>query len=100
MSAAASSPLKAAKPSRAGLGCAIPFGLLFAAVGLVAFWFISLSPLLRSAASAAWVETPCEILSSELESHSDSDGATYRVAIRYRYAVSYTHLTLPTICSV
>jgi hypothetical protein len=81
----AASPLKPAKSSRAGLGCAIPFGLLFATVGLAAFWFISLNPLLSAVKSAGWVETPCEILSSELERHSDSDGSTYRVAVRYRY---------------
>jgi hypothetical protein len=85
MSAAPASPLESAKASRAGLGCAVPFGLLFAAIGLVAFWFVTLRPLLRSAASADWVETPCEILSSELERHADSDGDTYRVAVRYRY---------------
>ncbi|MBC8011870.1 MAG: DUF3592 domain-containing protein [Burkholderiales bacterium] len=85
MSASSSSPLAVTQPSRATLGCAIPFGLLFATVGFVAFWHVSLHPLLRAAASARWVETPCEILSGELESHSDSDGSTYRVAIRYRY---------------
>ena len=83
--AASASPLESAKPSRAGLGCAIPFGLLFGAIGLFAFWFVTLRPLIRSAASADWVETPCEILSSELERHADSDGDTYRVAVRYRY---------------
>ncbi len=79
-------PTPAARTHRAlGLGCAIPFGLLFALVGLVAFWFITLRPALQSAASAGWVETPCEILSSDLAVNSDSDGSTYRVDIRYRY---------------
>lgn len=71
--------------SRAGLGCAIPFGLLFAAIGLAAFWFLTLRPLMRVSASAHWIETPCEIIASELEQKSDSDSTTYRVAIRYRY---------------
>ena len=85
MSTASASPLKAAKSSRAGLGCVIPFGLLFGAIGLAAFWFVSLRPILRAIDSAGWIETPCEILSSELEHHSGSDSTTYRVAIRYRY---------------
>lgn len=86
MSNAASSPLAPTKPQRAvGLGCAVLFGGFFALVGLAAFWFVTARPLLRSAASAAWVEAPGVILSSELESKSDSDGTTYRVAIRYRY---------------
>ena len=92
--AASASPLESAKSSRAGLGCAIPFGLLFGAIGLFAFWFVTLRPLLRSAASVDWVETPCEILASELERHADSDGATYRVAIRYRYEWPPRHLAV------
>ena len=80
------SPLEPAKPARIGLGCAIPFGLLFTIIGLFAFWQVTLRPVLWSIASSRWVETPCEIVASELESHSDSDSSTtYRVAIRYRY---------------
>lgn len=78
-------PARSTASARAGLGCAIPFGLLFAAAGLAAFWFITLRPLLQMSASADWIETPCEIIASELKSSSDSDGTTYRVAIRYRY---------------
>ena len=85
MSAAPASPIEKAKPSRSGLGCVIPFGLLFAAIGLLGFWFVTLRPLIRSAASMDWVRTPCEILSSELERHHGSENDTYRVAIRFRY---------------
>lgn len=86
MSKPPASPLAAAKSSRTlGLGCAIPFGLVFAVIGLVAFWFVFLSPLLRQQASRSWVETPCEILASELEVVRGSDNTTYRVAVRYRY---------------
>lgn len=85
MNTASASPLEKAKPARGALGCAIPFGLLFTAIGLTAFWFVTLGPLLRAGASAGWVETPCEILSSELKTHSGSDGSTYRVVVRYRY---------------
>jgi len=83
--AASPSPLATPKPSRAGLGCAVTFGLLFVAVGFAAFWFASLRPILGAIHSAGWIRTPCEILSSELERHSGSDSTTYRVAIRYRY---------------
>jgi Protein of unknown function (DUF3592). len=85
MSAAPTSPLETAKPARAGLGCAIPFGLLFAGIGLTVFWLVSLSPILRARASTDWVETPCRIISSKLDSYSGSEGTTYRVAVRYRY---------------
>ncbi len=89
MSKPAASPLS---PTASGsgsdklaLGCAIPFGLVFSAIGFLAFWFTTLSPLLQQFASRSWVEAPCEILSSELVVNRDSDGATFRVAIRYRY---------------
>ncbi len=83
--AAPASPLAAAKSARRGLGCVVLFALVFAGAGLVAFWFATLRPLLRAHESAAWAETPCEILSSTLERRSDSDSTTYRVAIRFRY---------------
>jgi hypothetical protein len=63
----------------------ILFLVIFSAAGFAGFWFITLRPFLLSEASAHWVETPCEILSSELQRHSSSDGDTYRVLIRYRY---------------
>lgn len=80
------SPLASAKNSRsAGLGCLVPFGLLFGGIGCVAFWFITLRPVLRVAACAGWTPTTCLILESKLDSKSDSDGTTYRVAVRYAY---------------
>jgi len=83
------SPLAPVKPTgSASLGCIVPFGLLFAVIGCVAFYFITLRPLLRASASSNWVEVPCIILSSEVEIKSDSDGSTYRVAVRYRYTWS------------
>jgi hypothetical protein len=83
------SPLAPPKPTGSGsLGCIIPFGLLFAAIGCVAFYFVTLRPLLRASASSGWAQVPCVILSSEVERKSDSDGATYRVAVRYRYTWS------------
>ena len=70
---------------RSSLGCVVPFGLLFAAIGLIVFWFSTVRPLQRAAASDRWVETPCEVVASELvESHGD-DSTTYRVVVRYRY---------------
>jgi hypothetical protein len=83
----AASPLAPPKPRGSGfaLGCAIPFGLIFTAVGLLVFWLFTARPLLLCVASADWTPVPCEILSSELAENSSSDGSTYRVAIRYRY---------------
>ena len=82
----AASPLSSAASDRKlGLGCVIPFGLLFATIGLAAFWFITLQPLLRMWASADWAPVECEVVSSELGRKSDSDGTTFRVLVRYRY---------------
>ncbi|AKC83203.1 hypothetical protein IMCC26134_11205 [Verrucomicrobia bacterium IMCC26134] len=82
----AASPLAPPKLNGAASpGCIIPFGLLFAAIGCVAFYSITLRPLLRASASSNWNEVPCEILASKVERKSDSHGSTYRVAVRYRY---------------
>lgn len=85
----AASPLLPSRPTgSASLGCIVPFGLLFAAIGCVAFYFVTLRPMLRASASSNWTGVPCVILSSKVERKSDSDGSTYRVAVRYRYTWS------------
>lgn len=62
------------------------FGV-FLVLGAVVFYFMALQPLFKVQAARAWRETPCEIVSSELRSNSDSDGTTYRVDIVFRYRV-------------
>lgn len=70
---------------RLGLGCAIPLGLFFAALGLAGFWPITIEPLRKAAAASSWVETPCEIIESEVIAERGSRGTHYRVAVRFRY---------------
>ena len=81
------SPLSRNRPGAAkALWFVIPFGLLFAVIGFIAFWFVTLKPVLRAAASADWPAVECEILASELDSRRGSKGGTnYRAIIRYRY---------------
>ena len=66
----------------AGLFCGV-----FLAVGLAVFYIMTLRPLFHILAARAWQETPCEVVSSEVRSHSSDDGTTYRVNILYRYVV-------------
>ncbi len=87
---APTNPARAPRPASPGLGCALPFGLVFSVIGFGAFWLLFLSPIIRHVASRDWVETPCEILSSELVVSHGSKNTTYRIEIRYRYTWSGT----------
>jgi hypothetical protein len=61
------------------------FFSVFFVTGLVATWFLLLRPLKKVCDARQWPATPCTVLSSEVKSHSDSDGTTYSVHIVYRY---------------
>lgn len=60
------------------------FGI-FALVGGVLTYLFGVLPLVEVVSSRGWRETPCQIVSSEVRHHSDSDGTTYSVQVRYRY---------------
>ena len=60
---------------------------MFFGMGALFCWMMGLSPLLKSLNSKDWVQTECEILSSEVQSNHSSDGTTYRIAISFRYRV-------------
>ncbi len=80
------SPLAPAKNRRnLGLGCAIPIGLFFAFIGLAGFWAVTVEPLRLVSASSAWVETPCEIVASEVIVERGSKNTHYRIGVLYRY---------------
>lgn len=68
-----------------GHGCLIAFGLLFAGFGSIFVMIFMVLPLLRVLAAQEWVEVPCTILESRVGESRDSDGATYRVEVRYEY---------------
>lgn len=69
----------------APLGCLAVFFLFFLAVGLGAFWSLAVDPTLRTLAARSWPDVPCTIVSSAVIAHEGGDGATYEIAIRYRY---------------
>jgi MFS family permease len=63
------------------------FFLIFFAFGAVFLFFAFIQPLVRIREAQSWPETPCVVLSSQVRSHSDSDGTTYNVDILYRYQI-------------
>jgi hypothetical protein len=63
------------------------FGM-FALAGGALGYFLVVRPLQKYFAAKNWPETPCEIISSSVGSHSGSKGSTtYSVDITYRYQV-------------
>ncbi len=81
-------------PSGRGAGClAWGFCGVFGLVGLVAFWFLAVLPVLQIVDARSWEAVSCTILTSEVESHSGSDSTTYSVAITYEYEVGGQRIT-------
>ena len=78
-------PISSVGTSRAGARFAVGFFALFLVIGVGAFYFITVRPLLNVLSARGWVATPCTIVSSRVQSHSSDDGTTYRVDILYRY---------------
>ena len=62
------------------------FFLVFFFVGLGIGYFLILPGIMKSIDAKGWMETPCMVLESRVQSHSDSDGTTYSVDILYTYA--------------
>jgi hypothetical protein len=70
---------------RAGAGCLALFALPFAAVGVGAFVWATLT-LLDWRAASGWIEVSAHIVSVELEEHVDAeDATTYKTTATYRY---------------
>jgi hypothetical protein len=61
--------------------------------GLVMVYFLGIVPGLEVLAARSWVETPCEIISSEVASHSGQHGTTYSVAVVYSYMAGGRRVT-------
>jgi hypothetical protein len=74
-----------------GGGCLGIFFFIFFAVGLLAFYFLFMVPVFRVVAAIGWQETPCTIVSSEVETHAGDDGSTYSVRIVYNYDFDGRH---------
>lgn len=69
-----------------GRGCLWIFGGIFILIGGGFFVFGSLLPLIHLARAQTWVETPCVIDFSEVETFDGDDGDTYAPNIHYSYA--------------
>ncbi len=81
------------KTGRAGWIFGFGFFLFFFAFGSVFVWLFFLGPALNVRQARNWSAVPCTVVSSDVKSHSDSDGTTYSIEITYRYEVggaSYT----------
>src|SRR5205814_514291 len=63
----------------------IAFGSVFCLIGIVIFYLFFLRPTINYFNSRSWVNVPAIIERSGLNSHSDSDGTTYSIAVEYRY---------------
>ena len=73
------------KNAAGGRGCLVLFGSVFFIAGMAVITFGAVLPAYNVVRSQQWVETPCTIVSSYVESHSDSDGTTYSIEITYTY---------------
>lgn len=60
-------------------------GGIFLAFGLIFLFGFTGPKVLRAWSSQDWVEVPGVIISSAVETHSGSDGATHSVNIAHRY---------------
>jgi hypothetical protein len=76
---------KKAGKQAVGTGCLVLFFGIFFLMGSVIFFLLFIRPVYRIATSDDWVQVPCTIVSSEVGSHSDSDGTTYSINITYSY---------------
>ncbi len=65
-------------------GLVLFFSVFFFA-GLGVGYFLIFPMLYKAYNSDAWIQLPCRVESSRVQSHSDSDGTTYSVDICYTY---------------
>jgi len=63
------------------------FGGIFAAVGGGSFLFMAVIPMTHLWAAQSWLEVPCTVISSEVQSHTGDDSTTYSIDILYEYKV-------------
>ena len=76
---------KAKKSGKAGRVVGAVFFLIFFCVGLGILFPVGIIPYKRSQAAKSWVETPCTIIWSRVQSHKGDDSTTYSVDIFYKY---------------
>lgn len=69
-----------------GPGCLVMFAIPFACVGIGAFCYSCYS-IYRWEKACSWPTVQATVLSAELETHSDSDGTTYKAVATYEYEI-------------
>ena len=62
------------------------FFSIFLAMGLAATWSLFFRPILKVLDARQWRNTPCDVVASQVKSHSGKN-TTYSVDIEYRYEV-------------
>jgi hypothetical protein len=72
------------KTTKLGLGCLLAFALPFALAGILCGVGVAFD-LWTWQAAQRWVETPAQVLESNLKTHDGDDSDTYSVVARYRY---------------
>lgn len=66
----------------------IIFGFVFFAVGVVVSYFMLVRPLINIFQARNWVETPCKVISADVQSHNSDDGTTYSIDILFEYCIN------------
>lgn len=61
------------------------FGMPFFAMGAFFCWMGAIQPLVLAISSGEWPQVPCQIVSSEVERHTSSEGDTFSIAITFSY---------------
>lgn len=72
------------KKDRVGVGCLALFAIPFAAVGVLAAFWMGRS-LMTWTSAQGWDEVPAHLTSVNLEEHDGDDSTTYRVVAAYTY---------------
>jgi hypothetical protein len=73
------------------LGALVAAACVFvlAGVGVLGFNYFFGRPVLKTLEARSWIATPCVIVSSQLETHEDSEsGTSYSANLQYRYQVA------------
>jgi hypothetical protein len=76
-------------PVKAARFLAVFFSIFFV-VGAAMSYGLFVRPIGNIVVARRWVETPCTIVSSQVQSHHGDGGTTYSVDLLYRYTVNGT----------
>ena len=82
-----SAPALSSQSAKNGIGCPIVFGLVFGTFGMFFVVMFFLWPLWGVLQALTWIETPCTIEESHVETKTNAQGKgkTYSVAVRFSF---------------